>query len=191
MKSALWSNEPNRYANALRRKPAERNVAQLNVQMATVSREVEPPAVKPRAKEQRDIEENGDAPFERTREDLRREDRRKRRQEIHRQAVYGTGSSSSGRFRGRPRTKELFVFRVECDTDCDEIREYIENRNMHVVSIKCMSKPEYRSQSFCIEIRHEEFETLSNASFWPEGVGCREFRKNRYQNNNGEGNTET
>ena len=191
VKSALWSNEPNRYANALRRKPAERNVAQLNVQMATVSREVEPPAEKPRAKEQRDIEENGDAPFERTREDLRREERRKRRQEIHRQAVYGTGSSSSGRFRGRPRTKELFVFRVERDTDCDEIREYIENRNMHVVSIKCMSKPEYRSQSFCIEIRHEEFETLSNASFWPEGVGCREFRKSRYQNNNGEGNKET
>ena len=88
----------------------------------TLSREVEPPAVKQRAKEQRDIEENGDAPFERTREDLRREERRKRRQEIHRQAVYGTGSSSSGRFRGRPRTKELFVFRVERDTVCDEIR---------------------------------------------------------------------
>ena len=105
VKSALWSNEPNRYANALRRKPAERNVAQLNVQMATVSREVEPPAVKPRAKEQRDIAENGDAP-ERTREDLRREERRKRRQAIHRQAVYGTGSSSSGRLRGRPRREE-------------------------------------------------------------------------------------
>ena len=106
VKSALWSNEPKRYSNALRRKPAERNVAQLNVQMATVRREVEPPAVKPRAKEQRDIEENGDAPFERTREDLRREEKRKRRQEIHRQVVYGMGSSSSGRLRGRPRRGE-------------------------------------------------------------------------------------
>ena len=37
---------------------------------------------------------------------------------------------------------------------------------MRVVSIKRMSKPENRNQSFyIIEIRHEEFETLSNASF--------------------------
>ena len=84
VKSVLWSNEPNRYANALRRKPAERNVAQRNEQLATVSREAAPQPAEPRAKEQRDGAENRDPPFQRTREEVRREERRKRRQEIDR-----------------------------------------------------------------------------------------------------------
>ena len=76
-----------------------------------------------------------------------RREKRKRRQKLHKQAIYGTGASEL--LRGRGRTKELFVFRIEDHTNVDGLKQYIESKDVHVVAIRCLSKPEYANKSLC------------------------------------------
>ena len=91
--------------------------------------------------------------------------------------MYATGRSDE--LKGGTRSKGLFIFRVDGDPECDDIREYMKDRNVKAIDVKCMSKPEYRYKSFHVKIEYETYEETMDPSFWPEGFGCRMFRKSR------------
>ena len=56
------------------------------------------------------------------------------------------------------------------------MKEYVKSKNIDVRSIKLMSKVESMFKSYLIEISLENYDTVINASFWPERVGVRRFK---------------
>ena len=99
-----------------------------------------------------------------------------------RQAVYGNRARGvAGSFRGAPQTLDIFVFRCEKDVTCEKVKDYIEQNNINVLDIECISSSEARYRSFRVTLPKHARDDVMECNFWPDGVGVRVFRKKRTQ----------
>jgi hypothetical protein len=87
------------------------------------------------------------------------------------------------------KVKALFVTRLEADVTCNEMESYIQE-NTKIIPIKCVKLktkfPNYAS--FYILLKWNEYETVANANFWPQGVLFTQFfgklREDMFHTNN-------
>ena len=102
----------------------------------------------------------------------RNEKRRQARQK-HNKAVYGT--RTDGSLKGAKRTTDLFVFRLEKNTKTEEVHEYLQNKGLEVMDLICVSNENSRFRSFKLTVDFNHSEQVMDGTFWPEGIGCRQF----------------
>ena len=116
------------------------------------------------------IESDGE-PFQKSSYERRKLLRQKRR------AIYGT--ATHGTLRGAQRTVDLFVFRLEKDTETKDVEDYLREHGLDYVNLRCVSNEESRFKSYKLTTDHKDSEQVLDASFWPNGVGCRKFISRR------------
>ena len=59
------------------------------------------------------------------------------------------------------------------------MKYFLERKKVHVVNIKRVSAEESASNSYHVSVHCRDVRTIINSDFWPSGVGCRRFHKNR------------
>lgn len=104
---------------------------------------------------------------------------RKQQARKAKQAVYGKGSDSTGSLKSVPRRADLFVFRLDPETEGDDVKGYLQTKDVHVHKVQKMSRDDYMYKSYRICIDFSDMSTVLNEDFWPEGIGCREFTRRR------------
>ena len=108
--------------------------------------------------------------------------RRRRRQ--NRRGIVGTGEQQ-GDSGLRAAEEELFLYRVSCDTTCQDILDYIDRMNkkksLHVTVKKLvqMSHAESYTKSFKMTLSSVDFSTMMQGSMWPPRVQVRRFIRPR------------
>ncbi len=109
----------------------------------------------------------------------RYQDVRHRRRQRNR-VVYGTGDDG-GLTAGLQR-HNLFVFQVNKQITDQQVQDYLEKKEVHVVSIKRISADESPSNSYHVELHCMDVRPVMTPDFWPIGVGCRKYiQKSRWQ----------
>ena len=96
-------------------------------------------------------------------------------------AVYGNANDDT--FTARLQKHELFVFQVNKNVTEDQVKDYINNKDVTVVSIKLMTAAEAPSNSYHVVIHCMDVRPIMKPEFWPTGVGCRRFRKKQQWSN--------
>jgi len=91
--------------------------------------------------------------------------------------VYGT--KQSGKLKSGPRRTELFVFRVSKDIDIDSIKTYLTDEGVAVADIERTSSEQAYTNSYHIIVEGVDPSMVLSADFWPEGIGCRRYWRNR------------
>jgi hypothetical protein len=99
--------------------------------------------------------------------------RQKRDRQKRRQAIYGTGGG--GALKGALRTMELFLFRLDKDTKTEDVQEYLHDQGLKVLKLECVSNGAARYKSYKLTIDFKDSEQVLDETFWPDGVGCRQF----------------
>lgn len=79
---------------------------------------------------------------------------------------------------------ELFVFRIHKDVDDAELRDYIERENVDIQELECISHGDAIKKSYKLTIIKENEDKVLNENFWPEGIACRKFYRQRTKFNN-------
>ena len=103
-----------------------------------------------------------------------------RRRRGHRLGIAGCGDLRDGSgFRAAD--EDLFIYRVCRDTNCEDIKRYIEDLNkteglsLTVKSIEVMSHADARTKSFKMTLKSEDLNTLMQGKMWPPSVRVRRF----------------
>ena len=111
--------------------------------------------------------------------------KRIRRQERRKNIVQGCANISNCKIKGAPEPeRSLFIYRVDKDTDKEDLTEYISQQGFLVRQLQCVSKPESKFLSFKLTVPISQFKKLFNPSLWPEGIRIRKFVVNNRGNNN-------
>jgi hypothetical protein len=76
---------------------------------------------------------------------------------------------------------DIFVFRCEKEATSDNVKDFIEQNNINVLHIECVSSSDARYKSFRVTVPRNAREDVMDCNFWPDGVGVRYFRKRRTQ----------
>ena len=92
-------------------------------------------------------------------------------------AVYGTGDNDD--LSAGLQKHDLFVFQVNADKKEQDVKSYLEKRDVKVVKIKRMSADEAASNSYHVEVHCMDVRTILTPGFWPTGVGSRKFVQKR------------
>ena len=111
----------------------------------------------------------------------REEIRKRRRVKQRRDAVYGKRQHTS--LRGGPKITELFIFNVCPDTSDNDLKDFIENEGIEILSLNCISHQESIMKSFKLSVDVKFKDTIMEADFWPEGIACRKYFRPRINNN--------
>ena len=75
----------------------------------------------------------------------------------------------------------MFIYHVSCDTNSEDIRQYIERLNkskglkLTVKKIELMSHSDARMKSFKMTLPSEDFSMLMQGKMWPPNVRVRRF----------------
>ena len=96
-------------------------------------------------------------------------------------AVYGNANDDT--FTAGLQKHELFVFQVNKNVTEDQVKDYINNKDVTVVSIKLMTAAEAPSNSYHVVIHYMDARPIMKPEFWLTGVGCRRFRKKQQWSN--------
>ena len=91
--------------------------------------------------------------------------------------VRGTKIASS--LHAGPITRELFIYRVNCNHNEHDVKTYLEAQHVKVLDIECVSNPESYNVSFRTTVQCNDFDKLMEPDFWPEGVCCRRYYRKR------------
>ena len=103
-----------------------------------------------------------------------------RKQRRRAKAVVGTGTS--GNVRGAPEpSRDIFIFRVDKTTDADNMKRYMNNKNIDVREIELKSKEQSLYNSFYVRIKVTDLDTVLQPDFWPIGVNVRRYWQPRTQ----------
>ena len=96
---------------------------------------------------------------------------------MRRHALSVTGSNKHGSvFKGAPAPpKELFIYHVDKETCSGDISNYILNKEIKILDLKCMSHQDSISKSFKLKVSQECVDALLKDDFWPSGVKVRKF----------------
>jgi hypothetical protein len=77
----------------------------------------------------------------------------------------------------KPRTSRIFLTRLAPEVSSQEIRKFVKDK-MNIDPVDCIKLPtRYETySSFCLEIFHQDFETVYNSDEWPPGLFLKRFR---------------
>ena len=94
------------------------------------------------------------------------------------------GRSENGTIRGAPPpSRELFVYRVDKGTTCEELKHYIENSGVTVRDLSILSHINAMFKSFKLTISVSDINKILNEDFWPCGIMVRRYNKPRQNDN--------
>ena len=94
------------------------------------------------------------------------------------------GSAASGTLHGAPEPdRDVFVYRVDSETECDDLKQYMEGKSFKVRNVELMSNPHSRYKSFKVTIPVSQMPLVFDGEKWPEGVCVRKFYQPRKKNN--------
>ena len=101
--------------------------------------------------------------------------------------IVGKGSSSAS-VKGAPEpSRDAFLYRIDKETNSENLVDYLSDKNITVRQVVCMSKQESAFKSFKITVAVSNFSALFDPNLWPEGVRIRKFYKNRKTTQHGVG----
>jgi hypothetical protein len=98
----------------------------------------------------------------------------KRKQRRHAKAVVGTGTSDSVKGAPEP-SRDIFVFRVDKETNADTLKLYMNNKNINVREIELKSNDQAIYSSFHVRIQVSDLDSVLQPDFWPVGVNVRRY----------------
>ncbi len=101
----------------------------------------------------------------------------------YKKAVFGRKQHSD--FTGGRQEVNMFVFRAEKGTSKRVVHRHCEKQGVPVINIKRKSHDEARFASFKLTIDRENIDRVMDEEFWPQGVGCRFYK--RYRARDGQG----
>ena len=111
---------------------------------------------------------------------------------IRKQGVIGSRKGSASHLRSGTEHTDIFVYRVHNDHDDVDVTNFLQDENVHILSISKVSHSDSRMKSFKVKIRTSDMEKVMSDQFWPDGIGCRKYfyRKqveniNELENKNG------
>lgn len=108
---------------------------------------------------------------------LRREKRQQRRRQ---KVITGSGTSGTGTFKGAPEpTRSMFVYRVDPQTNISDLRVHLQDMDIEVREIACVSHPDSIFKSFKLDVPISVVDELLNGDLWPKGIKIRRFFSNR------------
>lgn len=121
-------------------------------------------------------------------------ERKKQQRQAQRRHKFITGfaSSLSGKFKGAPEpSRDIFVFRVDPDTELGDLRMHLRDMDVTVRALHQVSNPLATYKSFRLTVPKSDltnFEILFDPSMWPEGVRVRRYfpPKERGDSNSGD-----
>ena len=97
------------------------------------------------------------------RDHVRSLDRRRR------QRIEGTASGSNVRG-APPRTRELFIYRVDKETSDDEVRMWISKQKVKIVNFELLSHTDSKYKSYKLSVSIPDYLHLYKPGHWPIGV---------------------
>ena len=101
---------------------------------------------------------------------LRQQDRRRH------QVITGKARSAFGRFKGAPEpNRDLFIYRVDANTETDDLETYMRDKGFEVRDLCCISDPRAKFQSFKLTVPVSQFKDLFSDSPWPARVKVRKY----------------
>lgn len=117
------------------------------------------------------------------------------RQNRRRERLMGTRSmSSNSRFQGAPPPKrQLFIYRAQRETTCEDICAHVEDLNLdspEIEKVECVSHDEAKYKSFVVTCSIETFKVLLNGDLWPVGCGVRKYNPPRNGRERASGNAD-
>ena len=87
--------------------------------------------------------------------------------------------------------REFFIFRVDKEHTADDIKVFIQEQEVTVIDISCVSHADSYTNSYHVVAQAKNVDNMSMPDFWPEGICCRRFyRKRNEQHNNGNAGNE-
>ena len=103
-----------------------------------------------------------------------REDRRRQRRRVIREnCVFGKREGTA--LKSGPKYSDLFIFRIHCDVQTQELREFIADEGIDIQDIVQVSKDGSRMKSYKLTVETKFKDQLLSEDMWPEGIGCREY----------------
>ena len=88
----------------------------------------------------------------------------------------GKATSGTQTFKGAPvPSRDLFIFRVDPETEVADIRLHLENRELHVRSLEQLSHPDAKLKSYRLSVPVSEYRQLFSEDLWPSGVRVRKY----------------
>ena len=92
------------------------------------------------------------------------------------QKVITGKSHTTGGFKGAPEpTRELFIYRVDNETDVTDLQHHVHSHNFTIRDLKCISNPSAKFKSFRLAVPASEFQHLLSDNIWPDGVRVRRY----------------
>ena len=79
-----------------------------------------------------------------------------------------------------PKYSDLFIFRIHCDVQTQELREFIADEGIDIQDIVQVSKDGSRMKSYKLTVETKFKDQLLSEDMWPEGIGCREYVFRRF-----------
>ena len=128
-------------------------------------------------KELKDTVQDGDGcsttssdPFELPKQQRQCIQRRERRNNIVKRMAQHVRVKGAG----EP-SRNLFIYRVNPDTQTDDLKAFISDNGFSVVKLECISNPAAKYKSCKLEVPSHQFKDLFNEELWPTGIYVRKF----------------
>ena len=103
---------------------------------------------------------------------------RRRENKSKRNIIKGNAKSST--LRGAPEpSRDIFVYRVDPETECETLKNHLESVSLTVRHIKLMSREESQFRSFKVTIPASQLTSAFDCEKWPEGICVRRFYESR------------
>ena len=78
-----------------------------------------------------------------------------------------------------PPSREVFIYRVDKEATCDELKQYVESGHVAVRDLVVMSHEHAMFKSFKLTISVADLSKIYDEDFWPDGIMVRRFNKPR------------
>ncbi len=103
--------------------------------------------------------------------------RRRQYRAFNRKNVVIGQQTTQSYFKGHSDEREtnVFVFRVDKDTESNQVTDHMAKHGVNALNSEETSKEWSYHKSFRIGIKRSDFKRVMSPGFWPEGVGCRFF----------------
>ena len=99
--------------------------------------------------------------------------------------VTGNKTTTHGNFSGAPDPqRDIFVYRVKPEAEVEDIRKYMEDYDVQVINLTCMSNVNAKYKSFKLTVGLSDFKRLllNEEDIWPARVRVRKFITRRETN---------
>ena len=103
---------------------------------------------------------------------------------VQRYAKYGKRKSNTDgqtSIKAAPRRHDFVLFDIDKETSKEDVKKYISENGVDVLSIYSLSKEHWNNQKFRVVVLQKYEERVADPEFWPEQIGYRPFLKKQNQ----------